>query len=128
MKNCSVLIVEDELLIGMDLVSTLQRAGFHHVEHAATEQEALVMLQQKSWDLVVADANLNGKSVEQVVTTLRERGLPFVIVTGYGRESLPEIVGDAPVLNKPYSHLQFVRIVQELCSATPENLSSPEIS
>jgi CheY-like chemotaxis protein len=125
---CRVLIIEDELLVGLDLVSTLETAGFAHVEHAMGEPEALSRLRSEPWDLVVADANLNGTGIHQIAKLLRQLRLPFLVVTGYGRESLPVEIGEAPVLPKPIAPREFIRHVQELCSAVPQLVSSPVAS
>ncbi len=129
MKNCRVLVIEDELLIGLDVVWILENAGFGHVVHAMSETEALHQIHSHSWNVVVADANLNGCSIEQVARLMIEKELPFMVVTGYERHSLPEIIGEAPVLDKPYSHHELIRIVQQLCrTAASRFLSSPRLA
>ena len=117
MNGCRVLVVEDELLVGLDLVWTLEHAGFLYVEHVATETEALNSIRGQTWDVAVVDANLNGRGIEQVALLLWQKKLPFVVVTGYDRGDLPDVVSNAPVLGKPFSHRELVRIVGELCGA-----------
>ena len=111
-----MLVIEDEMLVGLDVVWTLENAGFVHVEHAMNEDDAMQRLRCGTWSAVVADANLNGRSIEQVAELLREKQLPFLVVTGYVREQLPEVIGDAPVLTKPFSQRELVRQVQQLCT------------
>ena len=128
MKNCRVLVIEDELLVGLDVVWTLENAGFPHVEHAVDEADALHRLHTDTWHAVVADANLNGRGIDQIALLLREKELPFIVVTGYGRENLPDIIGAAPILAKPFSPRDLIRHVQELCLRMPGMLSSPTCS
>lgn len=123
MKDCRVLVIEDELLIGLDLVSTLEDAGFHVVEHASTEREALDLIAHKPWHAVVADANLNGRSIDYVATVLRDKSIPFLIVTGYNRDHLPSSIGEAVVLGKPVANSVLVQEVQQLCLGYPPNRS-----
>ncbi|GAA3749148.1 response regulator [Terriglobus aquaticus] len=125
METCRVLVIEDELLVGLDLVFTLQGAGFRQVEHAMNEPEALDRLHSETWDAVVADANLNGRGIHRIAELLQKKRLPFLVVTGYARENLPAVIGEAPVLTKPFSHREVVRSVQQLCGCLPNLLSSP---
>jgi CheY-like chemotaxis protein len=115
MKHMNILVIEDEFVVALDLIDSLLRAGFGNVIHAETETTALRQLEQGQWDAVVADANLNGKSIAQVGDTLLARGIPFVIVTGYDREHLPLQIRDAPLLGKPVSGDQLAHTVMRLC-------------
>ncbi len=98
----------------MDIVSVLESAGFGFVEHVATLAEALKQVRERSWNVVVADANLNGRSIEPVIALLHEKAVPFLILTGYERHSLPAIIGDAPVITKPFSPDQLAAAVRML--------------
>ncbi len=50
----------------------------------------------------ILDVNLDGQEIFPVADILKERGLPFVFVTGYGERSLPEPYRDRPALQKPF--------------------------
>ena len=63
---------------------------------------------------MVADANLNGCGIERIAAALDEHRIPFVIVTGYGRESLPPEVAHVTVLEKPSSAARVVQAVASL--------------
>jgi len=114
-KNKRILVIEDEFLIALDIISVLEDAGFREVRHIETEEEALMQIERHSWDAAIADANLNGRSIEQVARVLRERGVPFLVVTGYGRKSLPAAIGAAPILEKPFQHRQLLQTLIGLC-------------
>ncbi|MCJ8521867.1 hypothetical protein MUU54_24395, partial [Rhizobium tarimense] len=53
--------------------------------------------------LAVLDINLGGERSFPVAEILRNRGVPFMFSTGYGRNGLPAELSDAPVLSKPFS-------------------------
>lgn len=97
-----ILVIEDEFLVALEIVSTLEDAGFSGVEQVDNEAQALHRIANEQWDGVVADANLNGQSIDRVVVALCERSIPFVIVTGYPKAVLPASIGDAPVVDKPF--------------------------
>ena len=112
----AILMIEDEFLVAAEIRFHLVRAGFVELEHAATERDALAAIGSREWDAAVVDANLNGQGIEGVITALFARRIPFVIVTGYGRESLPQSVAGVPVMDKPFHPGALVDTVSRLCS------------
>jgi FixJ family two-component response regulator len=60
----------------------------------------------------VLDVNLNGQRVTPVAEALREQGVPFVLVTGWGSERLhEEVLQEAPYLRKPVNGQQLARAI-----------------
>jgi CheY-like chemotaxis protein len=114
-KHLRILVIEDEFLVALDMVAALEQMGYGSVKHAETENTAFQQLTDNDWDAVIADANLNGRSIERIGALLQTRKIPFVIVTGYDRENLPAIVRDAPMLTKPVSFENLARSVRRLC-------------
>jgi CheY-like chemotaxis protein len=101
-KRRRILVIEDEFLIALEIASTLEDAGFSDIVHVNNEADALHLITTGQWDGVVADANLNGRRIDQVAVALHQRSIPFIIVTGYTRDSLSASIGDAPVIEKPF--------------------------
>jgi len=97
-----VLVVEDEPLIGMEIASALEGAGFHVIGPVATSDEALRALHNHHPKVALLDANLGGKPVDEIAAALTRLNVPFAFVTGYGRESLPVAFAGAPILAKPF--------------------------
>ena len=95
-------MIEDEYLVAEEIRSCLNRVGFREIEHAATEDDALNRICNAGWDAAVVDANLNGRRLDAIADALFERRIPFVIVTGYGRSTLPERVSKVTVVEKPF--------------------------
>ena len=78
-----VLIVEDDPFIGMDLMAQLEDAGFAVGGVAGTVAKALRLLDGNAFDVAVVDLNLGRESSAPIAAALTERGIPFVVVTGY---------------------------------------------
>jgi DNA-binding response OmpR family regulator len=97
-----VLIVEDEYLIARDAADTLEEAGCEIVDIAGSVTMALKAVADNSFDAALVDANLGGESAEPVATALSQKGIPFLIVTGYGNEQRQGVLAEAPFLSKPY--------------------------
>lgn len=77
MTGKRILIIEDEVRLGMDMQYHLKEAGAAEIEHAATEKEALSLMEQGGWDAVVADANLHGRSIAAVAPCCGSVTFPF---------------------------------------------------
>jgi CheY-like chemotaxis protein len=115
LSGLRVLVVEDELLIAMDVEKLLRRLGCIALDTVPTVHQALRMLESELPDFAVLDVNLNGRLVTPVAEALREQGVPFVLVTGYGSERLhEEVLQDAPYLRKPVNAQQLARAISDV--------------
>ena len=110
----TILVVEDEPLIGLDIVSTLEKAGARVSGPVGTEKEAVALIGRKHFDAALLDANLHGRSVDVIAAMLSRRNIPFFFVTGYGKEGLPEAFKQAVALPKPFSERQLIDAVVKL--------------
>jgi PAS domain S-box-containing protein len=106
-----LLVVEDEPLIALDIVSCLQDAGADVAGPCGTEAEALQIIESTAFDGVLLDANLHGRSVDGIAAALTRRGLPFVFVTGQDERGLPRAFAKTPLVTKPFSPQQLVDAV-----------------
>ena len=109
-----VLVVEDEALVAMELADILERQGCGVIGPAASVAQALALLDGRL-DAALLDLNLNGEPGLPVAAALGDRGVPFVVVSGYAEDqvSAPALRG-APRLTKPVRHCELVRVLGEL--------------
>jgi CheY-like chemotaxis protein len=97
-----VLVVEDEFLLAMELEALLERRGCTVVGPVPTVRQALATLDEQRPEMALLDVNLKGERATPVAAALRERGIPFVLVTGYSERQLSEPeLREAPRLDKP---------------------------
>lgn len=96
-----VLIVEDEPMLALDLENELIAAGFEVVGVATTVEEGVLKAQALQIDVAAVDLNLNDKSSAPVAAALRARSIPFLFVSGYRPDALPEGYEAVPLLAKP---------------------------
>jgi CheY-like chemotaxis protein len=115
------LVVEDESLIAMDLVDALGNFGADLAKPVNTQKACLELLEASSFDCALLDANLHGRSVDDIAAALTRRKIPFVFVTGYGRSGLPTAFQHAPVLAKPVTEEQLLEAVTALVSTSRLN-------
>ena len=109
-----ILIVEDEGIVAMLAEDILVDLGHEVVGIVGTLAKAHAMLDNIAFDLAILDVNLNGEHTYALAERLKERGIPFVFATGYGREGLEPKWRDAPVLGKPYQPAEMERLVNRL--------------
>src|SRR5947209_47684 len=96
-----VMIVEDEALVALVLADQLTELGLSVVGPCSSVSEAKAVADKGDFEAAILDVNLGGELVYPVAELLSSRGIPFVFVTGYGRESIDGRFADAPVLEKP---------------------------
>jgi len=109
LTNLTILIVEDQALIAMDIEETLKALGARDVRAAPSVPEALDLLNHFEPDAAVLDFNLGGETSEAVANALVARGTPFVFATGYGDTVLiPKRFAHVPIVRKPVSASSLV--------------------
>ncbi len=98
----SVLIVEDEALIAMDMELALTDLGWRIVGPASTANEALGLIERSAPDVAVLDFNLRNGTSEGVASDLIAKDIPLLFLSGDGRTtSRVDGLSQCPVLTKP---------------------------
>jgi len=102
-ENLSLLLVEDQMLIAMDVEDMLAAKGILKVSTAGSAIDALKRLKSFSPDVAVLDVNLGTGTSMPVAEELTRREIPFVFATGYGDTSIiSDSFADVPIVRKPY--------------------------
>ncbi len=90
-QHAKILVVDDEANIRLTLSALLTRAGYT-VTTASSGEEALVVMEQQAFDLLLVDLKMTGIDGMQVVTAVRDRGLDMAIIVLTGHGSLETAV------------------------------------
>lgn len=98
-----MLIVEDEVLIGIVLEDILDLLGCSVAANAATIADAERSLDFNAFDVAILDVHVSGEPVYPLADRIAERGLPIVFATGAAADTLPERFRGCQVLEKPYA-------------------------
>jgi CheY-like chemotaxis protein len=109
-----VLVVEDEMLIGMLLEDMLMDLGHEVAAIVPRLKDAMAAVERETYDLAVLDVHLHGESAFPVADALIAKGIPFVFATGYGERGLPESYRGRPVLQKPFAKDDLERVLNTL--------------
>ena len=113
----SVLVIEDEAIIAMDIAAIVEGMGHRVTSNARTHAEAVDMAAAEQPDLILADIQLADKSsgVEAVNEILAQFGaIPVIFITAFPERLL---TGDRPepafLINKPYTEEQVRSAVSQ---------------
>jgi len=118
-----VLLVEDELTLASLVCEYLENQDYMPecivVDHAMKGQQALTLIEENTYDVLVLDINLPDMSGFHVCKTLRQRGinLPTIMLTA--RDSLDDkaqgfSAGADDYLVKPFAMAELVMRLQAL--------------
>ena len=118
-----ILVVEDEMLVLMETQDMLADLGCDAVIAAATNEQAIALIEAQHFDAALLDLNLHGVRSYPVADVLAARGVPFAFATGYGGSGLRESDRERPLLEKPFGSASLEMMLVALLSTRSE--SSP---
>jgi DNA-binding response OmpR family regulator len=97
-----VLVVEDEFLVSLLTIDTLESVGCEIVGPAACIAEAAQLAQSESLDAAVLDVNVGGELIWPVAEELQRRGVPFLFLSATTQLAVfPPPFAAVPRLDKP---------------------------
>lgn len=106
----SVLVIEDEAIIAMDVIAIVEGMGHRVTNNARTHAEAVSMAAAERPDLILADIQLadNSSGVDAVNDILAQFGeIPVIFITAFPERLLTgERHEPAFLINKPYTEEQ----------------------
>ena len=121
----SVLVVEDHQAVREALVAAFLGWG-HPVASAATLQEALALVDARSFNLVVTDVDLGGANGLDLVRSMRTSQPEVLFIVMSGRFGLKDILGSGieagdtlKYLRKPFLLSQLQAAIGELVQRNP---------
>lgn len=110
-----ILVLEDEALILLDLEQTLMDAGVETVLVAATNADALTIVDGAVLDAAILDVNLGrGESSYNVARRLQQKGVPFLFSSG--TDGVSEGFENVPLVLKPFTSDQVVNSLRDACA------------
>jgi PAS domain S-box-containing protein len=109
-----VLVVEDDYYLATDAARALQGAGAEVLGPFPTEEAARAEVEKRCPDAVVVDINLGAGPSFKLAEALKDRGVPFVFVTGYDQEMIPKEFDHIQRLEKPIQLRQIVNAISKL--------------
>jgi two-component sensor histidine kinase/DNA-binding response OmpR family regulator len=96
-----VLLVEDEVIIGLMMRDLLTDAGYAVSGPHGSIAPAISAAEATRFDGAVLDINLGAELIYPVADILANQGVPFIFVTGYDEHSVDSRFAEVPILQKP---------------------------
>lgn len=127
-EKLRIIVVEDEALIRMDVVATLEEAGFEVVAQGADGEEAIALATDHDPDLVVMDIKmpkLDGISAAEKIAELK---IPVVLLTAFSQSDLVSRAAEAGAMayvTKPFKPNDLLPAIQ-IALARHEELTALE--
>jgi CheY-like chemotaxis protein len=116
LRGRSILVVEDEMLIGMDIRTALENAGAH-VTATTTVRHALILIEHDGLAAAIMDHALRDGDSTELCARLAARGIPYVSYSGY--EPVKGASPDAPFVSKPSTMNTLLSVVEKLLIGRP---------
>jgi CheY-like chemotaxis protein len=118
LRNCRILVAEDEYMLADDLVSSLRDAGAKVLGPVGTVARAAdLVAREPRIDGAILDINLSGDTIFPVADSLIERGIGVVFTTGYDQSAIPDRYADIPRCEKPVSMRQLACAIGRIIEA-----------
>lgn len=109
-----VLVVEDEVLISLLVEDILAEQGCTVVGPYDRVADALKAARAETIDMAVLDVNVAGVKVYPVAEILAAREIPFLLLSGYGRQAIPPEHPTWRVCGKPFRPETLVTMLNDL--------------
>src|SRR6185503_3261642 len=101
LRGRSILVVEDEPLIGLDIRNALEAAGAY-VTATTTVRHALLLVEHDGLAGAIMDHALADGDSTELCARLLARGIPYVSYSGF--DPVKGASPDAPFVSKPSSN------------------------
>jgi two-component SAPR family response regulator len=114
MESKKILVVEDEALVALEIMSILNEAGFEIVGPVGTVNAAMTAIETERFDAALLDINLHNIPSFDIAKALQKKEIPFAFVTAYSNIPFPPELRTAPLLRKPTRDQQLVAMAKTL--------------
>jgi DNA-binding NtrC family response regulator len=104
LRGKTILIVEDNFIIGAGLAAAATEMGAVVLSPFGSVAETLDVIGHQKIDGALLNVHLNDGNALKIVAALENCGIPFIVVTGYERKTLPLPLRRAPYLAKPVGY------------------------
>lgn len=125
MSQKKILVIDDEELIIRSLSKLLEKNGYT-VFVAKNGQDALVMVEEENFDLIIADIRMPGmngvetmRSINEILKKQKIKKAPVIFITGYADEKIEKMAEEfSPVayIYKPFDISELVEKVRNTLS------------
>ncbi|MGM0770263.1 MAG: response regulator [Halobacteriota archaeon] len=132
MKNKKIVVVEDELIVGMMIKLKLEKMGYTVAGVASRAKAAISMVKDVQPALILMDVRLKGgiDGIDTAMEIRKSYSTPIVFVTGDSSKETREradMVGHQGYLTKPFMDEDLGNIVHSVFYNSVENVREANV-
>ncbi len=109
----SILVLEDEPLIALDIEDMLNRAGYGNLTLLATCVVGHEYLVHNTPSVAIVDICLKDGDCTEVVKILASRNVPIIVASGTSKSDADEVFTHGTWIAKPWNPTEFVAAVKK---------------
>jgi DNA-binding NtrC family response regulator len=112
----TVLVVEDDLFVGLELAQILEDMGGNVIGPFRTIDTAEKAVSIGGFDIAILDVNIAGKYSFGIAQALEAKRIPVLFVTAYAADDrlFPETARDIPRLPKPIQPMALLHALKRM--------------
>ena len=119
MNRKRILIIEDELIHGVFLKSSIENCGYRVIDIISKGEDAISIAIREKPDLIISDILLRGRisGVDAIAEITRHAEIPFIFLTALNEGSVFDKATRASpyaVINKPYDEKVLIDVIHSL--------------
>lgn len=115
LRDCRILVVEDEYMLADELQTELDGADAVVLGPVGSLEDALELIRcEQNIDGAILDVSLRGEMAFPAADLLIERGVPFLFTTGYDRSAIPARFAEVVRCDKPINMRLVTRAIGRL--------------
>ena len=107
----TILILEDDPLIALDLQTMLEAEGFRNIEVIGNCADAEVWVTNRTPSVALIDVQLKDGSSASVATMLRDHNVPLIVCSGTAKAEADAAFSSATWVPKPCSAAELTSAV-----------------
>ena len=120
-ENISVLLVDDSALARRLIIRTLKKLGLKKIIEAENGREAIPLIQQQKFDLIITDYNMPQMDGHELILFIRhksnQKNVPVMMVTTEGDESKLSAIqheGVSAIMDKPFDVIELRNLFESI--------------
>lgn len=120
-KGITVIVVEDETLVRLDIVLSLENEGFIVLEASNADEAINILDTHPEIRLMFTDIDMPGSMDGlNLAAAVRDRWPPVKIIVASGHRQLSDelLPVEGRFFSKPYDHVRVIATVREMLAAT----------
>jgi CheY-like chemotaxis protein len=112
----NILVIDDEEIIIKTLSKLLEKNGYS-VLVAKNGQDALAMIEEESFDLIVADIRMPGMNGVEIIQDIYKnlgKSIPTIFITGYADEEMKKSAKALKPIAYIYKPFDMVELINKI--------------